>query len=303
MASPGLASTLRYVLVSPARNEAKFIGRTIDAVVSQTIRPLKWVIVSDGSTDGTDDLVRKRAADHAWIELVRMPERKERDFAGKVNAFNAAYARLKGLEYDIIGNLDADVSFEPDYIECLLSKFVENPRLGVAGTNYIEDSWETAPKHDYRFASSEDVSGACQLFRRECFESIGGYKPSRAGGVDLIATLSARMQGWNTKTFPDKVLIHYRQQGTADSHKLLVELHNGRKDYMFGGHPLWEMFRAGYRLSRKPVVLGGCLLMMGYLCAMLSGTKKTVSPDIVKFRRREQMQRLTRLLSLRGATS
>ena len=119
----------------------------------------------------------------------------------------------------------------------------------------------------------------------------------------MIATLSARMQGWNTKTFPDKVLIHYRQQGTADSHKLLVELHNGRKDYMFGGHPLWEMFRAGYRLSRKPVVLGGCLLMMGYLCAMLSGTKKTVSPDIVKFRRREQMQRLTRLLSLRGATS
>src|SRR3989442_7079497 len=153
MASPGLASTLRYVLVSPARNEAKFIGRTIDAVVSQTIRPLKWVIVSDGSTDGTDDLVRKRAVDHAWIELVRTPERKERDFAGKVNAFNAGYARLKGLEYDIIGNLDADVSFEPDYIECLLGKFVENPRLGVAGTNYIEDSWETAPKHGYRFAS------------------------------------------------------------------------------------------------------------------------------------------------------
>lgn len=294
---------MRYVLVSPARNEAKFIGQTIDSVVSQSVLPLKWVIVSDGSTDGTDDLVRKRAVDHPWIELVRMPERKERDFAGKVNAFNAGYARLKGLEYDVIGNLDADVSFEPDYIECLLGKFVENPRLGVAGTNYIENSWETAPKHDYRFASSDDVSGACQLFRRECFEAIGGYKPSRAGGVDLIATLCARMNGWKTRTFPDKVLIHYRQQGTADSHKLLVELHNGRKDYMFGGHPLWEVFRAMYRLSRKPVILGGCLLITGYLWAMVTGAQKTVSPDIVKFRRREQMQRLGRLLTFRRAAS
>jgi biofilm PGA synthesis N-glycosyltransferase PgaC len=288
---------LRYVLVSPARNEARFIGRTMDSVVSQTVLPLKWVIVSDGSTDGTDDIVLKRAADYPWIELVRTPERKERHFAGKVNAFNAGHARLKGLDYDIIGNLDADVSFERDYIECLLGKFVENPQLGVAGTNYIEHSWETAPKHDYRFASSEDVSGACQLFRRECFEAIGGYTPSRHGGVDLVASLKARMHGWETRTFCDKVALHHRQQGTADTHKYLVEFFNGRKDYMFGGHPLWEIFRAAYRLTRKPYIIGGCLVLSGYFCAMLSRMEKTVSEDVVKFRRKEQMNRLRGFIS------
>src|SRR6266481_6672836 len=104
-----------YVLVTPARNEAQFIELTINSVVAQTVRPRKWAIVSDGSTDGTDDIVNKYAAEHPWIELVRMPERRERHFAGKVNAFNAGYARVADLNYDVIGNLDADVSFDEGY--------------------------------------------------------------------------------------------------------------------------------------------------------------------------------------------
>src|ERR1017187_2624764 len=106
-----------YVLITPARNEARFIEVTIKSVVAQTHRPLKWVIVSDGSTDGTDDIVGRYMADHPWIELIRMPERRERHFAGKVHAFNAGYAKVTGLNYDIIGNLDADVSFDEDYLE------------------------------------------------------------------------------------------------------------------------------------------------------------------------------------------
>src|SRR3989442_13622651 len=94
-----------YVLITPARNEAKFIELTIKSVLGQTIRPAKWVIVSDGSTDGTDDIVSKYAADHRCIELVRMPERRERNFAGKVHAFNAGYARRTALQYDMIGCL------------------------------------------------------------------------------------------------------------------------------------------------------------------------------------------------------
>jgi poly-beta-1,6-N-acetyl-D-glucosamine synthase len=286
---------LRYVLITPARDEAAFIRKTLNAVVAQTVLPLCWVIVSDGSTDGTDDIVKEYAAKHPWIELLRMPERKERHFGGKVRAFDAGYARIKDLEFDVIGNLDGDSSFEPDYVRYLLGKFAENPKLGVAGTNYVEDAWDSSLKYDYRFTNIEDVTGQCQLFRRACFEAIGGYRPSKDGGVDLIATISARMHGWQTRVYTDRVLYHHRQQGTAQFNKYTVEFSNGRKDYMFGSHPLWEICRAAYRLTRKPFIIGGCLLLAGYISAMVAGTEKTLSKSLMKFRRAEQMNRLARL--------
>src|SRR2546423_14127260 len=126
----------KYVLITPARDEAAYIRKTLEAMVAQTVRPLRWIIVSDGSSDGTDEIVKEFADRHGWIELLRTPERKERHFGGKVNAFNAGYARLNGLGYEVIGNLDGDTSFAADYIEYLLGKFAQNPRLGVAGTNY-----------------------------------------------------------------------------------------------------------------------------------------------------------------------
>src|SRR6516164_220767 len=128
-----------YVLITPARNEADTIELTIQSVVRQTIRPAKWVIVSDGSTDGTDELVSKFGTQYDWIELVRKSNRSERHFAGKVDAFNAGYAKVKDLEFEIVGNLDADVSFDdPSYFEFLVDKFAENPRLGVCSTSYWE---------------------------------------------------------------------------------------------------------------------------------------------------------------------
>ena len=286
---------LSYVLVTPARDEAAFIRKTLETMMAQTVLPLKWVIVSDGSTDGTDEIVKEFAAKHTWIELLRMPERKERHFGGKVRAFNAGYARMSGLEFDVVGNLDGDTSFEPDYIEYLLGKFAQNPKLGVGGTNYVESAWDKDLKHDYRFSNIEDVTGQCQLFRRECFEAIGGYQPSKIGGVDLIATISARMHGWQTRVYTDRVLFHHRQQGTAQFFKYTVEFSNGRKDYLFGSHPLWEISRATYRLIKKPFILGGCLLFTGYFWALFTGREKTVSREFAVFRRKEQMNRLARI--------
>ena len=168
--------------------------------------------MSDGSTDGTDEIVRKYAADHPWIELVRTPERRERHFAGKVQAFNAGYARVRDLDYEVIGSLDADVSFDPDYFSFLLRKLLKTAALGLVGTPFKEG---TNPTYDYRFVNIEHVSGACQLFRRECFEQIGGYVPVKGGCIDHIAVVSARMKGWKTRTFTDMVLLHHRQMGTA----------------------------------------------------------------------------------------
>ena len=282
ISAPGLT----YVLITPARNEDAFIELTLKSVIAQTVLPLKWVIVSDGSTDGTDDIVTKYAAGHPWIELVRMPERSERHFAGKVHAFNAGYERVKALKYDIIGSLDADISFDPDYFGFLLEKFTEDPKLGVAGTPFREGDVQ----YDYRFSRKEHVSGACQLFRRACFESIGGYTPLKTGGIDLVAVVTARMRGWKTETFTDKVCFHHRLMGSAKHNFIRAQFNSGYHDYPMGVHPIWQLFRSVYQMSRKPVIIGGSLLLLGYLWAMLKRAPTPMSAEFVNFRRKEQMQ-------------
>jgi glycosyltransferase involved in cell wall biosynthesis len=288
-----------YVLVTPARNEAQFIELTIKSVVAQTIRPLKWAIVSDGSTDGTDDIVSKYAAEHPWIELVRMPERRERNFAGKVHAFNAGRARMKDLEYEMIGSLDGDISFDEDYFSFLLQMLVEDPELGLVGTPFKGSS---SPTYDYRFVSIEHVSGACQLFRRQCFEEIGGYVPVKGGGVDHIAVIATRMKGWKTRTFTEKVCLHHRGIGTAERGTLMARFRTGVQDYALGGHPIWELFRTIYQMTKKPIVAGGLVLAAGYVCAMVRHQEKPISREMVAFRRREQMQRLRQFLTGNSAS-
>jgi poly-beta-1,6-N-acetyl-D-glucosamine synthase len=247
------------------------------------------VIVSDGSTDETDDIVGKYVAEYPWIELVRMPDRRERNFAGKVHAFNAGYAKVRQLDYEVIGNLDADISFDEGYFSLLLLKMSENPELGLVGTPFKDGPNAI---YDYRFVSIEHVSGACQLFRRECFEQIGGYVPVKGGCIDHIAVISARMKGWKTRTFTDKVSLHHRQMGTAQDGLLTAKFRNGRKDYVIGNHPVWELCRVAYQITKKPLVLGGVMLISGYVWAMIRRVPRPVSTELVTFYRREQMGRL-----------
>jgi len=284
---------LQYVVITPARNEAEFIALTLESVVSQTLLPLKWLIVSDGSTDGTDDVVRRFAGKHPWIELLRMPERKERHFAGKVHAFSAGYNTVRNLGFDVIISLDADISFAEDYFEFLLGKLVEDDRLGLAGTPFKEGS---NPTYDYRFASIEHVSGACQVFRRRCFEQIGGYRAVKGGCIDHIAVISARMHGWKTRTFTDRICYHHRTMGTAQDGVVAARFKNGQKDYAIGNHPLWEVSRVAYQMTRKPWIVGGLALLVGYTASALRRAQRPVSGELVRFYRREQMQRLKRLI-------
>jgi glycosyltransferase involved in cell wall biosynthesis len=261
-------------------------------MVAQTVKPLKWVIVSDGSIDGTDEIVNKYTAKHDWIELIRMPERRERNFAGKVQAFNAGRARLGDLSYDIIGNLDADVSFEAEHFQYLITKFIKNQRLGVVGTPFLEESHA----YDYRFTNIENVWGGCQLFRRECFEDIGGYLPVRGGCVDHIAVVSGRIRGWKTRTFTEKVCLHHRKMGTAQYGGFRAKFRNGAKDYSVGNHPVWELFRTLYQMTQRPLVLGGLAQGLGYVWSMVRRMERPVSREFVAFTRREQMERLSRFL-------
>ena len=282
------AVALRYVLITPARNEAEFLEDTIKAVANQTQLPLKWVIVSDGSTDGTDDIVKRYAAQHDWIELVRMPERKERHFAGKVLAINAGRARVADLDYDVIGSLDADITVEEDYFRFLLQKFAENPRLGVAGTPFREGTRQ----YDYRFTSTDHVSGACQLFRKECFADIGGYKAVKTGGIDTIAVVTARMKGWQTRSFLEKACYHHRAMGSALHKGLWPVFKTGMQDYTHGIDPVWQIFRSLYQMTRRPYIVSGSLCLSGYFWAMISRKEIEVSKELIRFRKTEHRRRL-----------
>jgi glycosyltransferase involved in cell wall biosynthesis len=324
--APFAPQILTYALITPARNEAAFIEQTIRSVIAQTALPRRWIIVSDGSTDGTDEIVQRYASQHGWIELLRMPERRDRQFAAKAHAFNAGYAHLSTLNsvkergsdgalrsqplaapkpseggsppFDLIANLDADITFSPDYFEFLLSKFQLSPELGVAGTPFLEDH-ERFDQHSYahQFANSRHVSGACQMFRKKCFEEIGGYVPVKTGAVDWIAVTTARMKGWETRTFTEKVCFHHRKLGVGSGSpgKLPMWFHYGRKAYLVGGHPLWECSRGLFRMCEKPFVLGGLWFIAGYVWASLHRSERTVSHELMRFHRAEQMARLRQI--------
>lgn len=286
-----------YVLITPARNEADFIELTIKSVVAQTVHPLRWVIVSDGSTDGTDEIVSRYAANHPWIKLLRMPERRERHFAGKVGAFNAGYAEVKDLDYEVIGSLDGDLSFGENYFSFLLQRLAENPALGLVGTPFREGDKNY---YDYRFVNIDHVSGACQVFRRQCFEDIGGYVPVKGGGIDYIAVTTARMKGWKTRTFTEEFCLHHRPMGTAQNKQLTARFKMGAKDYALGNHPIWQLSRTLYQMTKKPRILGGVMMLAGYTTAVVKRAPRSVSPELMQFIRREQMQRLTKFFRRGG---
>ena len=282
--------TLKYVIVSPARNEEAFIEKTIESVAKQTVLPLKWVIVNDGSTDDTGNIVRRFLGKYPWIELIEFPVRKERNFAAKVFAFNAGQEKVKNLDYEVIANLDADVSFDADHFEFLLNEFHKDPRLGVAGTVFEEAGGYSSATDS--FEGQNHVSGQCQLFRRKCFEEIGGYQPNKAGGIDWMAVTTARMIGWKTRSFREKSFFHHRSLGTAERGRIASSFSYGEKDYYLGGHPVWEICRVGFRMTRRPYLIEGLSLGSGYLWAFVTRQHRPVSKELMKFHRKEQMQKL-----------
>ena len=265
-----------YVLITPARNEAQFIESTIKSVVAQTRYPRRWVIVSDGSTDRTNEIVQAYAAHQSWIELIATPERKQRDFAAKVAAFNLGWTRVRDVSYEVIGNLDADISFDdPSYFEFLMHQFASCPRLGVAGTSFREGNI----LYPAKVHSTSDVFGACQMFRRKCFEEIGGYIPNRAG--------------WQTRTFTERVCLHHRAAGSAHcSNAISRMLQTGRKDYILGAHPAFEIFRSLYQMTNRPYFIGGALMLIGYLWASIRRIKRPISQRLIDVRRNVQLSRL-----------
>ena len=164
----------------------------------------------------------------------------------------------------------------------------------MAGTPYREENVVQAD----RFKSPDHVSGACQMFRRECFEDIGGYPAVKTGGVDLIALLSAQAKGWQTRRFNEKTCLHHRNVGSGQHAGVSQRLLNlGKKDYLLGSHPTFELFRCTYQMMHRPYLLGGALMLVGYFSAMARRMEKSMPVELIELRRNDQMRRLRGVLS------
>jgi poly-beta-1,6-N-acetyl-D-glucosamine synthase len=286
---PQREGEMKYVLVTPARNEESYIERTIQSVLSQTQLPERWVIVSDGSTDRTDSIVEKYRHEHSFISLLRAQRDGGPNFGSKVKAFQAGYRELANQKYSLIGNLDADVTFTPEYFKTMVSKFQNDPCLGIAGGVICE---LMDGKYSPQKISMNSVAGAVQLFRRECFEGIGGYIPIKSGGIDAAAEILARMHGWTVSTFPGIEVMHHRRVMTGSRNILQTRFKQGLTQYLLGYHPLFQLARFIFRISDKPFLIGSFFSLCGYAWGFLTRAERPMPVEAVKFLQCEQMRRL-----------
>jgi glycosyltransferase involved in cell wall biosynthesis len=283
-----------YALITPAYNEEKYITNTIESVLAQTLLPVKWVIVSDGSTDHTDEIITQYAENHDFIHYLRLEKNKSAgNFAAKVFAFNAGYELMTGIPYAFIGNMDGDVSFDAHYFERILQEFHHNPGLGIAGGRIFEET--DGRLQTLSFDDMHYVSGRIQLFRRECYEVIGGYRPVPAGGEDTIAVVMARMHGWECTIYPHLQIVHHKKSTSARGF-LRESFRDGAKDYSLGSHPAFQVLKSVNRIRQKPYLLASLVRMLGFLWQYLSKQERLVSKEFVKVFRLEQGKKVKSML-------
>jgi poly-beta-1,6-N-acetyl-D-glucosamine synthase len=279
----------RYVIVTAAHNEEAFLELTIQSVLAQPIRPARWVIVSDRSTDRTDAIAAAFARQHEFIRFLRLDHSLSRGTASKVTALHEAIGQLADCDYDFIANLDGDVSFDSNYFSSLLAHFEKDPGLGIAGGVVCE------PRNgvfEPRISNSlRSVAHAGQIMRRTCYDQIGGWLALEFGGEDWYAEIRARRLGWRVAAFAEQKLLHYRPAGGA-SPLLRHRFREGKMDHSVGSHPIFEIAKCGRRVLEKPFLVGSLARMTGFIWSYATGRPHAIDPEIVRFLRHEQLTRI-----------
>lgn len=279
----------RYVIITPVRNEEEHLGRTIESVISQTLRPERWVIVNDGSSDQTGRLIDQAAKTNAWIMAVHRPDRGFRKAGGGViEAFYSGYELIADVPWNYLVKLDGDLSFEPSFFASCLDRFDTDPKLGLGGgtiCNEIGGVLTVEAKADPPF----HVRGAIKIYRRGCWEAIGGLLG--APGWDTVDEFKANMLGWKTYTFPELKIVHHRVAGKADG-AWRNWVKNGRANYISGYHPLFMFLKCAQRVFTKPYVVAGVGLMSGFVGGYLKGLPRVEDKALLTYVRRQQMNRL-----------
>jgi glycosyltransferase involved in cell wall biosynthesis len=288
---------MTYALVTAAYNEAALIERTLRSVAAQTVPPMAWIIVSDGSTDQTEEIAGTYAARLPFIRVIRIDRDPGRSFVSKVYAVQKGFQQIAGLPCEFVGNLDADLSFGPTYFEELLNKFRLDPELGVGGGWICEEL--DGIYQPRRFNSRQWVPHAVQLLRRPCYEAVGDYVPLPYGGEDTCAVVRARMHGWKAESFADLPVRHHRRTATVGG-VFRNRFRTGLLDHSLGYHPAYELLKWGRRVSEQPYVFGAAVGLAGFAAGYLRQSSRPVSGEFVRFIRREQMQRFRTLIGKRA---
>jgi poly-beta-1,6-N-acetyl-D-glucosamine synthase len=279
--------TSKYTIITPVRDEAEFVEQTIRSVINQTVQPIEWVIVNDGSTDATGQILDRNALETPWIHVVHRSDRGFRKSGGGVvEAFYAGYNAAEPVNRDFIVKLDGDLTFETDYFEEIFRRFERDPKLGIAGgtiCNTVDGivKVEECPKFHVR--------GATKIYRRECWEAIEGLHV--APGWDTIDEVKANMLGWRTETFPELQLLQHRATGKAEGW-WRDRVKNGRAYYISGYHPLFFAAKFFYRLAAQPYIVGSAAMCYGFLSGYFGGATRINDPGLIRYLRQEQVKRL-----------
>ena len=278
--------------MTAAHNEESFMEGTIESVLAQTVRPKRWVIVSDNSSDRTDEIVEKYARQHDFIRFLRITRAPGHSFGAKVLALHQGSKLLEDVDYEFIGNLDADISLESSYFEHLIERFRQFPRLGLVG-GFVYEAADAGG--EYRSRSVNDVRNvahAAQLVRRECYDAIGGYAILKYGGEDWCAQIKARMMGWEVESFPELKIFHHRHTG-GSSHWFRNAFRLGKLDYSFGSDPIFELMKCLRRVGESPYFLVALARLAGFIWPSICREPREVPDEFVSFLRREQRERLS----------
>jgi poly-beta-1,6-N-acetyl-D-glucosamine synthase len=276
----------KYAIATPVKNEEAFLGRTIASVVSQKIRPQKWVIVNDASTDRTGELIRTAAAEHPWIvHIERVDDHQPRKPGGE-SVVAVGIRHLNIEDFDFFVRMDGDISFDSDYFARIFEFFEKDPKLGIAsGVCYVPDGDRLKEEQHPRF----HTRGPIKTYRVPCFQEIGGLETGL--GFDTVDEITAHMHGWKTYSFPELKVIHHRKTQTARG-PLRGMLNLGRASYYLGYHPLYLTLRVVKHLTQPPYVLGGLYMLAGYL----NGYRKKQDrkdQEFIKYLRKQQINKLT----------
>jgi len=279
--------SVKYVIVTPVRDEESYLPLTIESVARQTVVPVEWVIVNDGSKDSTGKIIDEAARKYPWIRGVHRKDRGYRKWGGGIiEAFYAGFDSLSRQDWAFMCKLDGDLSFEPSYFEGTFQKFAETPKLGIGGgmLYHVDNGIKKLETHPLFH-----VRGGAKIYRRECWDAIGGLWIGP--GSDTVDDVKANMLGWSTLSFTDLLINHHRWTGEAYGRWGSISK-NGKTDYVSGYHPLFVIAKSMVRLFQRPYVIGSFALMCGYLQAFFARTPRVDDPQLIRYLRRQQLAKL-----------
>lgn len=284
-----MSANRNYILITAAHNEQDFIENTILSVINQNIKPVEWIIVNDASNDLTEEIIKNYLPNNPFIKLINNFRRDGRDFASKVFALNLGLKSISYKEYNYLGILDADVSFEPDFYEKLLIELENDQSLGIVGGTYFDI---INGKKKFIKPVSYSIRGATQFFRRECFEQIGGLQPIKYGGEDALACYSARMYGWKLKNIENLFVLHLRPTGMARNNIFRTRIRDGFVEYNLGYHPLFQFIKCFKRINERPIIISSILRLIGFWAARMILRERSISNELLDFIKKDQIRRI-----------